>query len=334
MAYQATRISFDPANVLPGGVSATALATGDLVYLASTGKWTLAVSGSQQLAAASRTDALGVIVNDVGVNMLVSPVKKASIKGYSGLVIGARQYLSATGTTGNTVTATMPSATIVQVVGVAILATEMEFDVAPAWAAIGGITIGANSSASGSGVKLTGVSPYTSVFQAYADDGGVALGAGDSRTIKGRYLLTTAITLDASAAGVLGQLKAIGVSIGGAGVKCGVKGYIETITGFHAAGGLFHAVEGVVDLPTGGVIDATIYMAAFGAWSNDLGGTHTGKAVVLDVPTPLAGTWDALLHVKSDSGATGTTYGAIDANKCLLVYYNDTVMKIPLYATA
>ncbi len=48
----------------------------------------------------------------------------------------------------------------------------------------------------------------------------------------------------------------------------------------------------------------------------------------------MANAWDALLHVTSASGATGTTYGSIDANKSLNVYYNDTLMKVPLYAAS
>ena len=177
----------------------------------------------------------------------------------------------------------------------------------------------------------------TKTLDVCSDDAGVALAAGDYRSARNRMLLTASITANVSVSGTLGQLKvANGASIAGAN-KAGITGYLEVsdrstiaATGDAIACG----VRGRLDVTSGCTIAVNSYVASFAAGYDDLSGTHTGKAVVLDVRTPQAGTFDALMHLESDTGATGTTYGAIDANKCLLVYYNDTLMKIPLYAAA
>jgi len=129
MAYYARNFSTEASNVLPSGKAASALAVGDLVYLTSSGTWALAASAAPK---GTRTDAIGIMVQNALIYETVSPVRRATINGWTGLTIGAKQYLSATGTTGNTITATKPTNTIVQCIGVARSATDIEIDVAPA----------------------------------------------------------------------------------------------------------------------------------------------------------------------------------------------------------
>lgn len=127
MAYYARNFSTEASNVLPSGKAASALAVGDLVYLTSSGTWALAASAA--LGETSRTDALGIMVQNALIYETVSPVRRAVINGWSSLTIGVKYYLSTTGTTGNTVTATEPTTTIREVVGFASSATDISFDV-------------------------------------------------------------------------------------------------------------------------------------------------------------------------------------------------------------
>lgn len=192
--------------------------------------------------------------------------------------------------------------------------------------------VAAKADVQGSGLAISAAN--TNGFSVYSDDAGVSIAAGDTKGFISRYLTTIALTGNGSIAGIQGQAKFLGVSIGGTGTKCGVKGYIETLTGMTFAAGHFGAVVGCLDAVSGSTVAASVYPAAFCALSNDNSATKTGKTVIIDVPACGAGSWDAFAHLISTSGVTGTTYGSIDANKCIHVYYNDTLMSIPLYASA
>jgi hypothetical protein len=186
------------------------------------------------------------------------------------------------------------------------------------------------NAAVGSGNVIS--SSNTTIHDVLSDDGGVAL-SGDTRSVRARVLLTVAQSGgNVYVTGLLGHTKLCAVAdTCTASFRSGLRGYFESISG-STVGDMSTGVVGLVDAPAGATIGSG-YVSSFLACSSSLAGTHTGKAVAMDVRQPqTAGTFDALLHVVSGSGATGTTYGSIDANKCLLVYYNDTLMKIPLYA--
>lgn len=171
---------------------------------------------------------------------------------------------------------------------------------------IGKLNVGAfHSTAAGSGIPLS--SSLTAAARVYADDGGAKLtgGGAEYRGSISRVLLATADTdaSDHTVSGFVGQIKtAIDYSIGGN--MSGVCGYLETagsnktITG--TAANVISGVWGRVDVPSGVTIAASTYVSAFAA-SGNLGGTHTGSAVVLNVPNPAAGVWDHLLRLGSSA---------------------------------
>jgi hypothetical protein len=192
-------------------------------------------------------------------------------------------------------------------------------------------SVGAFSSSTvGSGIAIS--STRTKAFDVLGDDGGVALTAGSYQVIRGRMLVKTAITTgDISINAVLGHTK-IAVNTATGSYTSGVRGYVEV-------GGLFSTtsaagVRGMVDIPTGATIASGAVVSALQADSNDLTGTHTGKAVAVSVPNPVAGTWDAFASFGSATGclAGNTTRGA-DADS-LLIIINGTTFKIPVYADA
>lgn len=116
MAYKVT-YDATPSNVLPGKPAGAALSAGELVYLDSSGYWQKA----DQVAntSTSRTDALGVVVNDAIQYEVINPVRIAVIKGFSGLTTGVKQYLS---DTAGAFTESEPTTNIRQVCGVAVAA--------------------------------------------------------------------------------------------------------------------------------------------------------------------------------------------------------------------
>jgi hypothetical protein len=110
-------------------------------------------------------------------------------------------------------------------------------------------------------------------------------------------LVTEAVTLDVSVFGFQGHLK-VAAALGGAGHKAGLWGYCEIIAG-KTVGSLLAGVCAMLDLPATAVIDTGCIVAGVTIGSVTLGGTHTGKAVAVNVEAPLAGAWDAILNVPS-----------------------------------
>ncbi len=156
-----------------------------------------------------------------------------------------------------------------------------------------------NSTKAGAGIALG--PRRTAVRRAYADDGGVALAACSVRSFLGRFLMTTDTANDVSVNGLQGHLK-VGANYSGPGNKAGVWGYCEVVAGKTVGPG-HGGVTSIVDLPATAVIGSGNILAAYRAFSNTLGGTHTGKAVVMEVPNPLAGTWDAMFAFGAAPGA-------------------------------
>lgn len=190
------------------------------------------------------------------------------------------------------------------------------------------------NAATGSGNVVS--STMTTAFGIYADDGGAAFAASgsDMRTLRARLLITHAQSgVNNYFSGFLGHLKYTAVAdTCTASFRGGVRGYLESISG-STIGDASAGVIGLVDAPSGATI-GTGYVSAFLASSVNLGGTHTGKAVALDVRKPqTAGVFDALMHIDTTSGVVNTVAtGSQDTSKWLVVYWNDTQMKIPLYA--
>jgi hypothetical protein len=122
------------------------------------------------------------------------------------------------------------------------------------------------------------------------DDAGAALSATAYRSIRGRMLLTYAQSGDLSVFGVQGHLKnkAADTSTGN---KAGVWGYYEAVSGATVATQT-SGVYGMIDVPSGATIGAGT-IGAFQVGSNDLGGTHTGKAVGINFTEALTGAFDA-----------------------------------------
>lgn len=198
------------------------------------------------------------------------------------------------------------------------------------------------SAAVGSGnVVGAGISTIVNIF---ADDGGAALAAGSEyRSFRSRLLITHAQSgNNNSFEGGFGHLKYCAVADTCApAFRAGWKGYCESISG-STLGDKTAGLLGLIDVPLGSTVGNNCIVSAVMASSYNLGGTHTGSGsgyvVAYDAQTPFtSGAFDALLHASVNSGTAGTSYGSIDAAKCIIVLWeaaNGTVtkMKIPLYA--
>jgi hypothetical protein len=194
------------------------------------------------------------------------------------------------------------------------------------------------SAAVGSGNVVTATVTKAGAF--YADDGAAVLTTGtNARVWETRMLILGAHgTGDVSIGGFEGHAKLVAAA-GTNGHKYGLWGYFEcadsaaAITNFGCYG-----VLGMLDVPTSASIAANTYPAAIGIISNTLAGTHTGKAVCINVETPVAGTWDALLRLTSASGpyTANTKYLTAAGNSLLSgtvkVYVDGTLGYIPILA--
>jgi len=123
MAYYTNKYDASVASVLPSGPAGVALAVGELVYMDSDGKWQKA--DAVAIGDTTRKDALGVVAADQLANATFSPVKVAEIRGWSGLTIGGKVFLS---DTAGEVTQSEPTTNVRQLVGFAISATEIRFE--------------------------------------------------------------------------------------------------------------------------------------------------------------------------------------------------------------
>ncbi|MEN6473757.1 MAG: hypothetical protein ABFD81_07080 [Syntrophaceae bacterium] len=157
------------------------------------------------------------------------------------------------------------------------------------------------SAAVGSGMVLN--STKTKAFAVYTDDGGTALSGTDIRVGLGRLLITKAITdTDLTLSGWVGQIKVGAVDISAnTSYIAGVRGYIEVVAG----GTIYNAtgLRGCVELPATAVIASGGILSGVMIDAITLAGTHTGKASMVHIPNPGAGTWDYFLDFGSAPGA-------------------------------
>ena len=169
--------------------------------------------------------------------------------------------------------------------------------------------LGSFSSVAGDGLPLS--SGLVAGFKVFADDAGAALPT--SGTFKAGQF-RTCITKDNSAGGesIFGaenhaKVTATGKGPGGSGSIAGAWNYVEILAGgyvTYAAGS-----RNMVSLPSTAVVNGCL--AGLEIISDDLGGTHTGPCVGIDMQNALVGTWDAFARLGSQvaiaaSGATLT----------------------------
>lgn len=194
------------------------------------------------------------------------------------------------------------------------------------------LTIGVwASAAAGSGIALS--SAKTKAVDVCCDDGGAALSATAYRAIRSRMLLTAAQSGDCSPYGIQGHLKNTAADTT-TGNKAGVWGYYEAASGATVATNSA-GVNAMIDVPSGATIAASAVVAAIQCTSNDLGGTHTGKAACIHAPNPVAGTWDYLAVLGSATGASAANTHSIDShalNFILKVRVGTTDGYIPVFA--
>ena len=153
------------------------------------------------------------------------------------------------------------------------------------------LTIGTFSSSTASTDPLNKLnSAKTKSVDVCCDDAGAALSATAYRALRGRLLLTYAQSGDMSCFGLQGHLKnkAADTSTGN---KAGVWGYYEAVSGATVATQT-SGVYAMIDVPSGATIGAGT-IGALQVGSNDLGGTHTGKAVGINFTEALTGAFDA-----------------------------------------
>jgi hypothetical protein len=100
----------------------------------------------------------------------------------------------------------------------------------------------------------------------------------------------------------VGQIKVGAVDISAnTSYVAGVRGYVEI-----AAGGTVYnatAIRACAELPATAVIATSGILSGVMIDAVTLGGTHTGKASMVHIPNPGAGTWDYFLDFGSAPGA-------------------------------
>jgi hypothetical protein len=196
-------------------------------------------------------------------------------------------------------------------------------------------TIGTLSSANDtSGVKLSAAKTFAS--RVCADTGGAALAASFTRAAAARYLIGTAITsgADISTAGFEGLLKSI-VSVNVGGNQGGLMGHYETAGTLTLTGSINTTKSGVtsfIDIATGGTVAANTVVSAYGVQPANFG-TLTGRASIIHVTNPIAGTWSSFLDLSTATGLTQAEAAGSTADKFLKVYVNGVLYTIAM-ATA
>jgi len=180
----------------------------------------------------------------------------------------------------------------------------------------GSFCVGNFSSSTANAADMALSSNRTKALDVCADDGAAALTAGSYQATRSRVLLAKAIASgDISVQGILGQCKVV-ANVAATAFLAGVRGYVEVAgASISSATG----VRGMIDVPSGATIAAGCYASAFQASSNDLGGTHAGKAAVMHVNNPVAGTWDAFLAIDAACGALADTGAGGGTSKYLKV---------------
>lgn len=165
-----------------------------------------------------------------------------------------------------------------------------------------------SSTTAGIGKQLGPTSAKTKIVDICADDNGEALAATSYRVTRTRMLVTAAQSGNVSLAAEQAQLKNTGVDTT-SGNKTGIWGYYEAGTAATIAANS-SGVRACLDAPTGSTIAGTV--GALQIDSQDLGGTHTGKAGMIHSPDPLAGVWDYAWIFGGTTGPTAANTHSID----------------------
>jgi hypothetical protein len=186
-----------------------------------------------------------------------------------------------------------------------------------------------SSSTAGIGLPLN--TGRTKILDVCCDDAGGALSATAYRAVRARTLITAAKSGDFSCYGLQGHLKNTAADTS-TGNKAGLWGYYEAGTAATIAANSA-GVYAMIDAPTGSTIGGTV--GAIQLSSNDLGGTHTGKAACIHSPNPVAGTWDYAWIFGDTTGATTANTHSIDShalNFLIKVRIGATAGYIPVFA--
>ena len=155
-----------------------------------------------------------------------------------------------------------------------------------------------NSSSAGYGfplgIMISG-STSTRASAVYSDDAGAALPAGSYAGFESRLLTTIAAAASTSFTGVLGHYRNVADTQVAQDNVSGVWAYNEN-SGTGSVGGgtslLYTGLRAQIDVPSGMTIASGKYVSAIGVGYCDLGGTHTGKATVLQTTPCAAGVFD------------------------------------------
>ena len=197
----------------------------------------------------------------------------------------------------------------------------------PARAADRGIQLGDSANSAGSAFPVN--SSYTATFRCYSEDAGVALPASEVRGGQFRFLLTADSSARAgSVSALVGQMKLAANAKFPTDTCAGVKGYIECAGATTFASYIQTAVCGQVEAPSGADGGAGKVLSAFAANAITLAGISTGRASVIHVPNPLAGTWTAFADFGSASGCTQDTAAGANPGKFIKVYINGVLSTI------
>jgi hypothetical protein len=198
------------------------------------------------------------------------------------------------------------------------------------WGNKGAILVGKFSSVAGPGIKVS--SARTAALKVHGDDGEVINTTGTVRALQGRLLLT-AVHTGATFCGVQGQIKMIASATGAnPDWACGVWGYAEAIA-TSTVKKLF-GVRATVDVPSGVTIGTGSWVAGLAIDSIYLDGTHTGKAVCIYVPEPVAGDWDAFMEIAAantcvNASSTKSTPSGVD--NWLVIQVGGVDHYVPMY---
>jgi hypothetical protein len=206
---------------------------------------------------------------------------------------------------------------------------------------VGQIIKGAfHATSAGYGFKLT--TGRTWIERGNADDGGAILtGSGAAYLFGSRRLLVTAAqTGNNSWYGGCDRLSVYADLSGVTAHIAGHWGFLESKGSATKAAviSVGAAVRGQVDLSTQTTI--TNVVSCFMGASNNMGGTHTGPAVIIHATNPVTGTYDGFAYFGISgndatgcisAGATKSTPGTVD--KYVIIYIAGTAHYIPAYTS-
>jgi hypothetical protein len=170
-----------------------------------------------------------------------------------------------------------------------------------------------HATVAGSGIQVTGSRQW--IERGNADDGGSVLSTAGAYLFGSRRLLLTAAHTGSSLSffGGCDRLSVNADLSGSSAEMAGHWGFLEAKAGA-TLGPQAAAYRADIVLPATAVIPSGGIASAFMAAAESLAGTHTGKAAVMHVPNPQAGTWDAFLALGSATGVAAANTHSIDSH--------------------